>query len=304
MKLSKIREAFNNCQQVTFDQTESGQLFLNVENQWAKAQVYLQGAHITSYQPVSGDECLWLSDCAVYEKDKAIRGGIPICWPWFGPNVSNPLLPQHGFARTAEFDLLKIDELSNKTILSFYIASNEKTLNLWPTDFKLTVKIEIGAELCVTLETQIFGEKPVSFSQAIHSYFLVGDISETSISGLEPSQYHNKLTDCLVEQLEPLKFTAETDSIYLNPSNHLTLVEGSKPILIVEQSGADSTVVWNPWEDKSKEMIDFPNQGYQKMVCIEAANTRQQQLVPGQVFWLSQKIIPVTSPLFETKDKS
>jgi glucose-6-phosphate 1-epimerase len=255
----------------------------------AKASVleaYLQGAHITSYIPHNASEVLWLSPLAKYEPGKAIRGGIPICWPWFGKHPVNPSLPQHGFARNSLFEVVQTEELNNgdlQIILS--LQESEASLGLWPYKFKLNVIITLGSSLNIKLETVNTDTQKITISEAIHSYFAINSISTTQLQGLESASYYDQLLEADSRQANSAtRFAQEVDRIYQAPANDLFILDKDLPTIKLQQVHGNAVVVWNPWIEKSKSMSDFPDNGYTQMLCVEAANTRYAsiQLAPGE----------------------
>ncbi len=268
-----------------------GLRYLDIINPLASAQVFLQGAHVTSFKPHNKNEVLWLSELAVYEQGKAIRGGIPICWPWFGPCQFNLSLPQHGFARTSNFQLINIASIQDDaTQLTLELKHSDETIKLWPYQFRFIVTITIGSSLSVELTTESLSDESFSITQAIHSYFSVSDIKRTSITGLESAVYLDQLTGQINAQEEhALKITQETDRIYQSKNAQLKINHETR-VISIEQNGDDSTVIWNPWIEKSRRMADFPDSGFNHMICVEAANTKEAYLSKNQFCRLNQSI--------------
>lgn len=307
--LKQLNQQFAIKDKVEFISGVNQQVAIQINTNWSKAVIYLQGAHLTSFKVIeehsnqqSYKELIWLSPLAYYQSGKAIRGGIPICWPWFGKVADKPELPQHGFARTSLFDVKQVVEMEDGNIQIILILENTQlSENLWPFQFNLQVIFIIGRELSIELKTTNTGDKAFCISEAIHSYFKVKNIHQTQLKGLEQSRYFDQLSQTSQQQHAALDFEQEVDRIYQTDgeSDCCTLTVNQKfessndshETIIISQKNANSTVVWNPWTNKSRQMMDFPDQAFLEMLCVEAANTGQDILVqPGQSHSIYQVI--------------
>ena len=266
---------------LTFEHGKGGLLRAVVNTQVSHGELVLQGAHITSWQPAGQSPVLWLSQCSYFEKGKPIRGGVPICFPWFGPNAKDGTLPAHGFARLVEWKMVGAHANEDGSIA----IRLETTLD----PFALTFQIEFGRELKMTLRTQLSANalSPQSFEDALHTYFAVSDVRSISISGLERTAYIDKVDQALPKAASgsPIRFTGETDRVYLGTQAECLLTdEGMRRVIRIAKLGSSSTVVWNPWIDKSKRMADFGDDEWPTMVCIETANVGGNliKLLPGE----------------------
>lgn len=271
-----------------------GLVKLSAKSKFSKLECYLQGAHITSFTVKNSENLLWLSPMALFEKGKAIRGGIPICWPWFGKHSRDASLPQHGFARNSIFDVKATKELENGDLqITLAFAANAATMEVWPYRFSLEVCITVGASLTVELMTHNFDKQVFSITEAIHSYFKVRDITNVKLNGLQGCRYYDQLADKYFVQIGlSCEFERETDKIYQMPSNELLLIDNVEQEITIKQENANAVVVWNPWIEKSKLMRDFPGDGYKNMLCVEAANARYAavELAPGESHSIKQMI--------------
>ena len=277
------------------DFTENkGLVKLSAQAKFSKLECYLHGAHVTSFITNNTEELLWLSPAAIFENGKAIRGGIPICWPWFGKHPSNSNLPQHGFARNNSFDVKSTKELENGDVqIVLILRSSAMTMAIWPYHFSLEVWITLGKNLSVELVSQNLGSKVFTITEAIHSYFNISDISTVTLNGLQGVTFYDQLT--LNERVQTegsFKFTTETDRIYRTPSNEISLLQTNGPKFKIKQENGNAIVVWNPWAEKAKSMTDFPDDDYQNMLCLEAANARYSdiELAPGESHSIKQII--------------
>ena len=268
---------------ITVKEKAAGFAYIEIQNSSACAKVALQGGHLFQYQRKGKSPLLWLSEKSHFKTGKAIRGGIPLCWPWFGSDATDDTLPQHGFARTALFEFVSGDELDENTSeIILKLTSSERTLALWPYAFELLLQITVGRELSVALTSQNCGTEPFSISSALHSYFAVSDISQVSVQGLESTSYWDKLTGETKIQQGLLRINEEVDRVYQKPGNPLLLVDNERTIQIVSK-GSASAVVWNPWKEKTKGMADMEEAGYKRMLCVETANVLDdaQRVEPG-----------------------
>ncbi len=262
--------------------------FISVSNKIAVAKIALQGAHIFEYQVKGSDPLLWLSKSSNFKKSKAIRGGIPICWPWFGEHKTDKTLPNHGFARITTWDYISTQELNDEvSVVTLILKSSKDSLTLFPYLFELTLEIVISNKLKVSLKTKNVDTKPFRISQALHSYLLIDDIENVSVDGLDNKEYYNKVDNSYNNtQTDKLSFTQETDRIYQNITTPLTLTQKNREITIFSE-GSESVVIWNPWRELAHKMSDLSS--YSDFLCIESANVLQDErkIEPNETHTLS-----------------
>lgn len=301
MDIKKLTQNFAVPGKVTFVESSEGLIKVQLASAFSTAEVHLQGAHVSSFKVLNEIELLWLSSLSLFARGKAIRGGIPICWPWFGAHVENNKLPQHGFARQSLFSVINIVEsTSGELTLSLRMESTPDTLKSWPYEFRFSVDIKVGEQLTVSLTTENTDKKNIILSEAIHSYLNVDNITKIQIRGLADAPYFDKLTN---RQYPPsnqsLNITSEIDRIYQPNQYSFAIFEQSAPKILVSQSGANSTVIWNPWQEKAKSLADFPDCGFKNMLCVEAANSMEKIVIqPGKSHTISQTIMLASSDLF------
>jgi len=249
---------------------------IEIKNKNAKALISLQGAHLLSWVPVGMSDVLWLSEQASYKQGKSVRGGIPICWPWFGAHEINKSLPAHGFARTVMWQVIKTEALSeNETMIVFRLdcrSQNQAISNMWPYAVSVEYTLVIGDSLILTLTTQNHSDEAVTIGQAFHTYFNIGDIKDTQVCGLENKAYLDK-PDNFNQKIQsgPLLVTNEVDRVFINTEDDVAIKNKSR-IITISKQGSRSTVVWNPWKDVARKMGDMGEHGYQQMLCVESAN--------------------------------
>jgi len=260
---------------------EDGFKYLEIKNAHAEAKITLQGAHIFHFKPIKKEPILWLSNLAQFKIGKAIRGGIPICFPWFGKHKLDPSLAQHGFARTSIWKLVLSEELEdNTTHIILELTSNLETKKIWNYDFTLHLAVTIGEKLDIEMSVTNRDKKAFEISTALHSYFNISDIENILIEGVEGCRYFDALSKKEELQNEKLNFTEEVDRVYFNISKNIDLVDKNRTIKL-EQEGSNSLVIWNPWLEKSKTMSDMEDEGYKTMVCLETANALEDSQIVG-----------------------
>ena len=261
--------------------------YLEVSNALSSIKIAFQGAHIFDFRVKDKPKLLFLSDTSHFAIGKAIRGGIPICWPWFGAHASDNSLPNHGFARSSLWTHVETEALSeSKTKIVFSLESSEESLKMWPYDFELTLEIYMSDILEVSLISKNRGEKSFTLTQALHTYLEIEEIHEVEVQGLRNKPFYNKLDNSFdnVEN-EELKFTTEVDRIYYDLSQPLFVKDANQNIT-VETKGSNSVVVWNPGSEYKKSFNDLS--AYENMLCLESANVFKDEieLQPNEVHML------------------
>ena len=256
-----------------------------IKNELAEAEVYLQGGHLTHFQPKGIPPVIWMSSSAFFGEGKAIRGGVPICWPWFGPHASNSELPQHGFARTSEWTVVASNALPDRVTSLSLGLSGDGSNKMWPHSFDLVLEFIVGRQLKLILTATNTGSKALELGAAFHTYFNVGDSSKIAISGLGGRDYLDKPDNYARKHQEgDIAIAEEVDRVYLDTADECIIRDSvlNRKIRVSKQ-GSLSTIVWNPWVEKAKSMADFDDEGYKTMVCIESANAADdvRVLEPG-----------------------
>jgi len=255
---------------ITTKKLSNGFEYLEMQNDSATAKIALQGAHIFEYKRKTQDELFWLSEVSDFEIGKAIRGGVPICWPSFGLN--NPELPQHGFARTSLFECTSREEIDlNTTEVQLRLTHSEESLKLWNYKFELVLKVTISDKLTIELKTTNKDNKEFKLTQALHAYFKLSDISNAVVKGLENKPCFDALTNETNIQNGDITFNQEFDKVFQKVDSEIILNDCKKTISI-NNEGSSSVVVWNPWIEKCKRMSAMKDDAYKEFVCIESAN--------------------------------
>jgi glucose-6-phosphate 1-epimerase len=280
MDLQTLSDQFTIPGVLTFSQNEQGLLRANITTPACTAELYLQGAHLTQWQPAGQRPVLFLSERSFFTPGKAIRGGVPIIFPWFGARTAtsdNPRTdgPSHGFARTADWTLAFAALAGDDLHLTLTLAPTDTSRSLGYDQFALVYEITLGAELHLQLTVRNQDSKPLHFEEALHTYFSIGDAQQVSIIGLSDTEYLDK-TDHFKKkhQADPLlKLTGETDRPYLNTTVPVNIDD---PVyhrrITVDKSNSNTTVVWNPWSALTATLPDMAPDCWLTMVCIETAN--------------------------------
>lgn len=292
----QLAQQFTIADRLTITDHHENWPIIRVNNKYATAEIHLHAAHITHFQPHGAQPVLWVSNLTLYRPKKAIRGGIPLIWPWFGPHPTDTSKPQHGFVRTSWWQLTKTEENhAEETEITLSLEDNEETRSLWPHPFHLELFVTVGRTLQVALIMQHKGDKPVDVTAALHTYFNVGDINQVRVYGLEGTRFIDKVAHGREDMEDkPLQIRHEVDRVYLNTTADCLIRDASlKRTIRISKQGSLSTVVWNPWADKAQNMSDFPDDGYEGMVCVETTNASEHDTItlePGGLHTLSAVI--------------
>lgn len=274
---------------VSIEQSDSGLEYINVASDFCSAKIFLQGAQLTQFTPSGKNPLIWVSNEEDYQEGKSIRGGIPICWPWFGVNP-NPDWPIHGVARTSLWRAGEVSEQDDEIRVSLTLPMTQVDETYWP--YKSTLKVEfiLTSKLEVRLTTTNLSEQTITFSQALHTYFPTSAITDTKVDGLQGAQYI-EFGEGPFEQNELIGFARETDMVYTQAESTQRIIT-PEGIIEVGRENSSSCVLWNPWIDKSKRLSNFADDEYHTMLCLEAANVMEDSAIvaPGQSHTLTTTI--------------
>lgn len=265
-----------------------GQPVLEVNNPLAHAQVSLQGAQLLSFQPHGQPDWLFLSPRARFEPGQPIRGGVPVCWPWFGPDPDALDRPAHGFARQRPWSLRQsANDSDGTTRLTLALSDDPSTRALWPHAFELRLDIRVGRTLRLSLSTRNTGDTAFTITQALHSYFAVDHIDTVRVLGLEDCGFIDKLPGAPTQGQatgEALRFNGRLDRIYQPAPERLHILGAAGgQRLELRSEGSRTAVVWNPGAELAATMADLGPDTHQRFVCVETANAGDDTLTlpPG-----------------------
>jgi glucose-6-phosphate 1-epimerase len=287
MDVSALNDRFAIKGQLIFQEGPGGLVLAEIQTHQATASISLQGAQVLSWAPMNEAPVIWLSKVANFTPGKSVRGGVPVCWPWFGPHATEPRYPGHGYARTVAWDVISAESLADGRIqLTFRLQENDQTRAQWMHNTPLQCRITVGNTLEIELQTTNNDEAAVTITEALHTYFNVGDVSKLKILGLEDTEYLDKV-DGGQRKLQhgPVTIGSEVDRVYLETRAACIIDD---PVLQrkihIHKQGSNSTIVWNPWLEKANKMGDLGEDGYRHMVCVESGNAAENTItiVPGE----------------------
>jgi len=272
---------------LNFEMAKGDVPIVKIENKIARAVLSLQGAHLLEWQPITSKNVIWVSEQATFAEGKSVRGGIPVCWPWFGTHKQHRDYPAHGFARTIQWRVVNTRVISaGETQITFELLTNQQSKNIqamWPWPTRVEYRVTVAKTLSLELITTNHSEETITLGQAVHTYFAVDDVTAALVTGLEDKTYLDK-PDGFKRKTQhgSIVFNSEVDRIYLDCPESVTIVDRERKILISKQ-GSHSTVVWNPWQEVALKMGDMGEDGYLKMLCVESANAAEDtvQISPG-----------------------
>jgi D-hexose-6-phosphate mutarotase len=263
--------------QLSFRADASGLIVAEINNALGSASLCLQGAHLMTWQPKSqAVPVVWLSRDTKPAVGKSIRGGAPVCWPWFGAHASAASFPGHGFARTVPWRVIEAGtEPNGATRLTLRLEPSDKTRVQWPESCNVDLTVIVGDTLRMEMTTENTGTTDFVIGEALHTYFQIGDIGAIRVTGLEGSEYWDKVGGSnLRRQDGAISFAGEVDRVYINNRAECVIHDDKlKRRIHIAKSSSLSTVVWTPWIEKANKMGDMGQpDGWREMVCVESAN--------------------------------
>jgi glucose-6-phosphate 1-epimerase len=294
MKIETLNNNFAIEGHVSFKTGNGGLPFLMINNQYCTASISLYGAQILSYIPCNQQDVLWVSSKSLFEEGKAIRGGIPLCFPWFGPHTTDKTKPQHGFARISEWEVDNIEQLQQgATHIQLSLQQSAATLALWPYSFKAIINFIVGNTLQVTFSVTNTDDQKFEYSDALHTYFNISDIGNIQLQGLDNATFYEAFGNELIQQEKcTLHQGIENNRRYVNHHTETVINDpGFDRIIRAEKTGSKVTVVWNPGPATTLKISDMEPDGYRSFICAEPANAYEGidmiELEPGKSFSLS-----------------
>jgi glucose-6-phosphate 1-epimerase len=271
---------------VKFINGPGGLICVSIKNDFACAEISLMGAHAMTYVKTGEAPLLWMSPASAFAEGKPIRGGIPVCFPWFADHPADKSLPLHGFVRNRYWNFVSAEDLDDgSTRVSMTVSDDDVMRTLWPFSFRCTACFTVGASLAVELMIENTDSRNFVFTAALHTYLFAGLSSDISIRGLSGKEYLDK-TDGFRKKTQDgdILISSETNRIYMDTRSDISVEdEILNRVVLVEKSGSATTVIWNPWL-KCLNMPDMSAVSYQNMVCVEAVNWGDDsvELAPGE----------------------
>jgi glucose-6-phosphate 1-epimerase len=288
--LETLNSRFSMAGALCFTEVGAGLPVADITTPHATARIAIQGAQVLAWQPTGQKPVIWVSKAAVYAPGKGVRGGVPVCWPWFGALPGQTMA--HGFVRTRMWAVREaaIDS-AQQVVLRLGLRDDASTRLVWDFAFDLELVVTVGERLTMALVTRNTGDAAFTITDALHTYFCVGDIAQTQVHGLDNTAYLDKLQDfAQVQQSGAVAFSAETDRVYIATCADCLIDDAALGrSLRVAKSGSASTVVWNPWSEREKAFVDMAAGEYRSMVCVETCNAGPDQIsvAPGQTHTLA-----------------
>jgi len=257
-----------------------------ITTQGASAEIYLHGAQLTSWRPAGFEEVIFLSGQSRWEEGKAIRGGIPVCFPWFRAKSDNPKAPAHGFVRTRTWRLESISQESDSVVVSLSTETDEESRQWWPFACRAVLKITIGATLRLDFSVNNTGADSFSFEEALHTYNRVGEAGSVRIAGLDGVSFldNRKVNERKVQAGE-VQLAGATDNAYLDTRSAVEILDPVlKRRIRLEKENSLTTVVWNPWSEDAAKLADLGDDEWEQFACVEASNILGSPvlLAPGE----------------------
>lgn len=269
---------------------------LRIKNGFGTVEMTLHGAHVMSYCPAGAVPVLWMSSKSMFQANEPIRGGIPVCWPWFGPDPAGKF-GGHGFARVSVWSVSSVSKSPDgQNTVTLVLTEKDVDAKFSPQPFKLELSVTLGSALTVALKVYNSGTDNLAYSGALHSYFNVADSAAIQVEGLADCEYSDKVLNVESVQSGAVVIDREIDRVYRRTSGIVRVVDPVfGRVIRIAKSGSTSTVVWNPWIEKSQRMPDFGDEEYHTMVCVEAANAPgaaadDRVLSPGAMAEIRQMI--------------
>ena len=291
--IALLNQRFGAPGRIAFRFGEAGLPVVSLACKYGACEVSLYGGHVLGYTPAGLGPVLFLSKKSAFEPGKPIRGGIPVCWPWFGPAAEGSGNPLHGFARIMQWDLRATEYSGEATELRLSLADDGLTRRMWDFAFGLTLRIRLEQHLSLELVTENRDTRPLDFSQGFHPYFRVSDINAVSVHGLDGAVYTDHPSPEPKRQHGALTIQAETNRIYTPEKNEIAIRDAKlNRATLVTFSGTRNAVVWNPWAERIKTFGDLAEDDYTRMLCVEPVNRGDTSITlePNERHTLSMSI--------------
>lgn len=274
MDLKELNRRFGIPDIARVSEGNGGLLRIDITSPLTHGEMYLHGAHVTSWRPAGGEEVLFLSSKSRWEEGQAIRGGIPICFPWFRGKADDPHAPAHGFVRTRSWQLYSVVENNGAVAITMFIESDEQTRRWWPGEFRLAHRVIFASELKLELVCINTGKTPLHFEEALHTYNRVGDVGMVRLQGLDAVSFlDNTDSNKKKTQRGDVVIASQTDNAFMDTQNAVDLLDPKLHRRIrLKKKNSNTTVVWNPWQEGAKGLRDLGEGEWKEFLCVEASN--------------------------------
>ncbi|WP_019508141.1 D-hexose-6-phosphate mutarotase [Pleurocapsa sp. PCC 7319] len=280
MNIEQLNADYGIANKVKFVSGQGDFPLIEINNEYAKALISLYAGQVISFQPLDqAEDMMFFSSKAYHQEGKAMKGGVPICWPWFGPDPESKGRSSHGFVRNRLWQMREVGTTQDgATKVTMGLVDTEETRKIWDYAFDLAIAITVGSSLTIELITRNTGEQPFSITQALHTYFKVGDINQVQVLGVEDKTYIDKVDSGKQKtQTGAVTFSGECDRIYLNVPSELIIDDAAFQRKIkIKTSNSNTAIVWNPGATISANMADLGDLDYKNFVCVETANAANE----------------------------
>jgi glucose-6-phosphate 1-epimerase len=295
-RVEELNQQFSVEGALRFEEGPGGLTRLWVDTAEAQAEIYLQGAHVAQWRPATAvHPVLFMSAQSQFAPGKAIRGGVPVVFPWFGDRTDGLPGPAHGFARTLPWEVVAAERRADGVGVSFRLLPSQMTRDLGYDDFVAIYEVVVGKALELKLTVENVGYTPLTIGEALHAYFAVSDIHQVEVAGLKGTEYYDKADGGKRKRQgeEAIRFRRETDQLHVDATEPVTIADpGWRRRVVIEKQGSASTVVWNPWTEKAKRLADLGEEAWPHFVCVEPANAAENAVTvePGAVHTMGVKV--------------
>jgi len=279
MSIETLNADYGLAGQLKFMEGNGGFPVIEIENSKARAAISVYAGQVLSFQPKSeSDDLMFLSENAYYKTGKAIKGGVPICWPWFGPDPEGLGRASHGFVRNRMWTVLGTESTpAGETKVKMGLVDTAETREIWPFEFELALEILVGDTLTIDLITHNTGEESFTITQALHTYFKIGDINQVKVAGLDNTAYLDKANGGVKTQSGDITVAEEVDRIYTDVQADLVIHDAALGRRIrIAATGSKTAVVWNPWTEIAAKMADLQDDDYHYFICVETTNAANE----------------------------
>lgn len=280
MNIEQLNADYGITDKVKFVEGKGGFPIMEISNEYAKAAISVYAGHVLSFQPTDlAEDIMFVSSQAYYQDGKAMKGGVPVCWPWFGPDPESKGRSSHGFVRNRLWQMRDVvSTQSGETKVTMGLRDTEETRKIWDYSFDLAIAITVGSSLTIELITRNTGDRSFSITQALHTYFKIGDINQVAVLGLENNTYIDKVDNNQQKtQAGTVTFDGECDRIYLDVPAELIIDDKAlKRKIKITATNSNTAIVWNPGADIAKKMADLGDRDYLNFVCVETANAAKE----------------------------
>lgn len=287
MSAAELNTQFGIAGALVFSETGSGLIRADISAAGGSGEFYLQGAQVTQWTPAGQRPVIFMSPRSAFSPGRAIRGGIPVIFPWFGPHKTDPKMPQHGFARSLPWQVIGAERTATGGIMvKLALDHDAATAALWPEQFRAVYEVTFGPRLELRMIVSNLSSREFAFEQALHTYFAVSQIGRVAVEGLEGCTYIDK-TDGMKRKRQDarlLALTKWTDSVYLSTASQCAILDPEwQRRIVIDKVGANSTIVWNPWAENAAAMADLGADAWAGMICVESGNADEDDihLAPG-----------------------